>query len=728
MKKIYMFSAYVIMSFFLFQSSTIFAQTNTPRYVKVTSKVNGYYEYLPQGYNPSGTTTYPLVLFFTGIGEFGNGDSTSLPAVQKNGVPKLIANGTFPTSFTVNGQTFKFIVITPQFIKNPLPKAIDIDSVLTYMIAHYKVDKSRIYITGLSYGGGLTWAYVGANSFFAKKVTAIVPVASATAVDSIYSRSRVIAGANLPVWATHNQGDSSAPLVDIQEYIDDINLAPAPYPKAKITIFPTTGHDAWTRTYDPNFRENGLSVYEWMLQFQLGVPHPPPVNDTTNYLRVNIYGGTNPYDTTHWNNWNVGTAGALNVTSPALKFADGTPSTITAKLSRTNGIGDNSVPYGSGMAPEEVIRYFSYGTALRTLTINGLAANKIYSIELYASRRSTAGYSTIFTIGSVSDTIKTDNNFLNKAVFKNLRSDTSGRIVVNIVNLGSYNYINGFSLHVDSTITTAPANKYVKVNVYGGTNPYSDVSWNNWNVGTVGATNVLSGAFKYSDGTTSTINAVLSDTRAINDNGTTYGSGMAPAEVLRYDSYSNVARKLTIRGLSTTKKYTIELYASRNDTGNSTIFTINRLIDTINTSHNLTNKAVFTNVTPNTAGQIVVSINQLTSYSYLNGFIVTEGTVSSSTSRVAMQPNELLIDDKGSVNIYPNPVRDNFQLRLNNDYRGRVNVQVIDMSGKIHKELGFVKDQQTTVNNISLNELNIGFYIIRVQMGARTESQKISRL
>jgi hypothetical protein len=47
------------------------------------------------------------------------------------------------------------------------------------------------------------------------------------------------------------------------------------------------------------------------------------------------------------------------------------------------------------------------------------------------------------------------------------------------------------------------------------------------------------------------------------DNGTIYGSGMAPAEVLRYATTGNTTRTLTINGLFPTKKYNLELYASR---------------------------------------------------------------------------------------------------------------------------------------------------------------------
>lgn len=254
-----------IYAFLFFCSYSAIAQTNTPIYVSMESKTNGYYEYLPQGYSTS-TDNYPLILFMTGIGEFNDGSPTNLPLVLKNGTPKLINDGTFPTSFTVNGQTFKFIVITPQWIKYPRPTADDMDSVLDYLEAHYRIDKTRIYITGLSYGGGLTWAYGGGNSAFANRVAAILPVAGAGT--PIYDRSRTIAAANLPTWATHNQGDPEVPVSVTTTYVNNINLAPAPTPKAKMTIFPYNYHDAWTVTYDPAYKENNMNVYQWMLQYQ----------------------------------------------------------------------------------------------------------------------------------------------------------------------------------------------------------------------------------------------------------------------------------------------------------------------------------------------------------------------------------------------------------------------------------------------------------------------------
>ena len=449
MKELFNLSLFI----YLLSSMQVYAQVHTPRYIPMTSTVKAYYEYLPQGYN-TGSETYPLILFITGVAEFGDGSASQLPLVLRNGIPKLINAGTFPSSFTVNGQTFKFIVITPQFKKVPRPDANDVDSVLNYIVAHYRVNTNRIYITGLSYGGGVVWAYGGGNNYYAKRVAAIVPVASATAKDSIYKRSRVIAAANLPVWATHNSYDTDTPVEDVLAYINDINIDPAPNPKAKITTFPSKSHDAWTRTYDPNFREDGLNIYEWMLQFQLGVAHPPPVNDTTGFVKVNIYGGTDAYNNPHWNDWNLTTGLVTNVNSGTLKFADGTTSTISATLSESRGVNDNSFYYGGGMAPVQVLRFVSWASASRTLTLNGLSGAQTYTVELYASSKS-SGNSTVFKINDMADTIVTDSNYMVKAAFNGLIPNGQGQIVVNISNLNNFNYLNGFLIHLENSTVTA---------------------------------------------------------------------------------------------------------------------------------------------------------------------------------------------------------------------------------------------------------------------------------
>lgn len=243
-----------------------YGQQQTAVYANVSENVKAFYHYTPQGY-PAAGVTYPLILFVHGTGEKGPGTATTLPLVLRNGIPKLINDGTFPTSFTVGGQTFRVMVISPQFGGSGFPSVNDVNAMINYAIANYPVDINRIYLTGLSMGGGVTWYYPGYNSYFASRIAAIVPVCGAH--DLTPNDASNIAGSNMPVWATHNNGDPTVDSIRTYQNIDIINnRTNPPNPLAKKTIFVASGHDAWSRTYNPTFRENGLNVYEWMLQFK----------------------------------------------------------------------------------------------------------------------------------------------------------------------------------------------------------------------------------------------------------------------------------------------------------------------------------------------------------------------------------------------------------------------------------------------------------------------------
>ncbi|MGB3008450.1 MAG: T9SS type A sorting domain-containing protein [Chitinophagaceae bacterium] len=245
----------------------VYGQVQTAKYVSMIANSNGYYEYLPSGYStPGNQATYPVLIFLHGLGELGNGSPAELPRVLFNGPPKVINQGNFPSSFSVNGQTFSFIVISPQFIDWPSP--LDINNIINYLTQNYRVNINRIYLTGLSMGGGATWEYAGDNNTYANRVAAILPVCGASWPES--SRAYIMAAANLPVWATHNNGDQTVPVWYTNDYITHYQNAPVQSNIApKKTIFDVNGHDAWTTTYNPTWRENeNLNVYEWLLTHQ----------------------------------------------------------------------------------------------------------------------------------------------------------------------------------------------------------------------------------------------------------------------------------------------------------------------------------------------------------------------------------------------------------------------------------------------------------------------------
>jgi predicted esterase len=265
----------VITLLFSFSAANLNAQTHTAKYVSMISNSGGYYEYLPQGYSSS-TQSYPLIIFIHGVGELGDGSSSKLPLVLKNGIPRVINQGQFPSSFTVGGQTHRFIVLSPQF--KAWPKPADINSVIDYAVQHYRVNQSRIYVSGLSMGGGVTWDFAAT---YPSRVTAIVPVCGASGPNT--TKATAIANGKVQVWATHNDYDPTVPSAYTKNWVSYITQAGG---NAKKTIWALSSHDAWTKTYAPTFVENNLNVYQWLLQYQKGgsttsptapTPSPAPV-------------------------------------------------------------------------------------------------------------------------------------------------------------------------------------------------------------------------------------------------------------------------------------------------------------------------------------------------------------------------------------------------------------------------------------------------------------------
>lgn len=249
------------------------AQVQTARNIAMPgSNSLGFYEYLPRGYNPSGTQTYPLLVFLHGAGEVGNGNS-DITLLLRHGPPNMInwnntIPGFFPDSFFVNGTWHKLIIISPQFLS--WPGASNVNAVLNYCILNYKVNINKIYITGLSMGGGAIWDFAS-NTTFGEKVAAIAPMAGSLAPSIPFAKN--IALNKVATWAFNNNQDPVTPVEYTINWVDYINLPPTtPNPPARKTIFNAIGHDCWYLPYHPNnFSEiiNGvpLNLYQWMLQF-----------------------------------------------------------------------------------------------------------------------------------------------------------------------------------------------------------------------------------------------------------------------------------------------------------------------------------------------------------------------------------------------------------------------------------------------------------------------------
>lgn len=235
----------------------------------------GFYEFKPYDYN-NNSAKYPLIIFLHGVGERGNG-TTELYKVAWNAIPRYCANGATMT-FNYNGSQQSFMVLSPQLSSSfGAWDNFYVDEMINYAKQNLRVDPNRIYLCGLSLGGGGVWKYVTASADNAKKIAAIAPVC-AISDGSNYCN---IAQQALPVWAFHALDDGVIHYTHTTYCINQINNCnPIVAPKA--TYYPDGGHGIWDRAFDMGHTfQSPENVYEWFLSKNRGPvsqPPPPPAN------------------------------------------------------------------------------------------------------------------------------------------------------------------------------------------------------------------------------------------------------------------------------------------------------------------------------------------------------------------------------------------------------------------------------------------------------------------
>lgn len=258
--------------------------------------------------------------------------------------------------------------------------------------------------------------------------------------------------------------------------------------------------------------------------------------------------------------------------------------------------------------------------------------------------------------------------------------------------------------------------KKLQVNIYGGSYPAGS-GWNNWNVQSSLSLNKAI----YADGTASPITATLSLSNAVADNGTTYPVTMCPVEVGRTASYSTVSRYLVLSGLDNAKNYSLEMYASRNGTGNSTKFTIGTISKTVVTDRNYSNKVIFTGVDP-VGGQIRLMIERVNTYNYINGFTLSEEPGITNSSSPGMRNGSFQDTAYRSFTGSPNPFSGYIKIEGLNRQRGKLTVALLDQSGKSLKRIVFIKEADFLSKEIQTAGLPAGMYFLKIESGTKTET------
>ncbi|MEO5594725.1 MAG: hypothetical protein ABIR15_21010 [Chitinophagaceae bacterium] len=256
----------------IFFTMPVFSQQQAKKipYPASPDSIIGFLEFRPSDY---GSQQHPLIIFLHGRDERGNG-SSQIQSLVANGIPRYCAAGA-PMRFTCKGQRSSFVVLSPQLSKQyGAWPVFYVKEMIRYAKANLQIDTNRIYVTGLSLGGGGVWAAITESPELTNLIAAAAPVCGTQDMND-GNFCKTIGAAHLPVWAFHCIDDKTVPMQSTEhgEVLGNICKI---VPSAKFTYYKSGGHArAWINAYDTGHIavkiKNGSmftakpNLYEWFL-------------------------------------------------------------------------------------------------------------------------------------------------------------------------------------------------------------------------------------------------------------------------------------------------------------------------------------------------------------------------------------------------------------------------------------------------------------------------------
>jgi predicted peptidase len=194
--------------------------------------------YLPKEYETDPSTRFPLVLFLHGAGERG----TNVNIVATHGPPKQ----------ALAGRDFPFILVSPQCPEKKRWENDSLMGLLDHLESTLRVDKHRVYVTGLSMGGYGTWSLAQS---FPGRFAAVAPICGGGNASATRASPELM---TLGVWAFHGEKDDVVPVMQTKQMVESFKQAGVK--DITMTIYPEDKHDSWTDAY------NEPEIYNWLLR------------------------------------------------------------------------------------------------------------------------------------------------------------------------------------------------------------------------------------------------------------------------------------------------------------------------------------------------------------------------------------------------------------------------------------------------------------------------------
>lgn len=266
------------------------ANINQPIYNTVTGN---YWNCVVVNSNVASTGKQSAIIFFPGSGETGFDTS-----VLNNQGPLYHLNNGWQGAVTINGQTFypRYYFVQSEssggMAQNQLNRMID-----TIKARYASVlDTNRLYVTGLSLGGGNA-TNAQSTSNFAKwwnwAACVGMSVTDLNIVSYITLQPAAVAGTGFYGLVGVNDDNRNAKTIT-PSIVDTFNIMRPGSAQYYGWTHDGGGHDGWNTEYDPNTRRiNGENVYEWMHKHTKKPYAKAPDNFTTSGTSITLNGVVN---------------------------------------------------------------------------------------------------------------------------------------------------------------------------------------------------------------------------------------------------------------------------------------------------------------------------------------------------------------------------------------------------------------------------------------------------
>ena len=128
-----------------------------------------------------------------------------------------------------------------------------LSALLDDIVARYRVDTRRLYLTGLSMGGFATWHLATKQP---QRFAALAPICG-----GFHGPSRAVCVLrDVPIWAFHGAKDPVVPIEAQRLLVEALQECDG---NVRFTEYPEAEHDSWTETYE------NPDLYAWLLEQSL---------------------------------------------------------------------------------------------------------------------------------------------------------------------------------------------------------------------------------------------------------------------------------------------------------------------------------------------------------------------------------------------------------------------------------------------------------------------------